>query len=313
MKKRKKIIIVLVIVVLILAIAGVLIYCAKPVTILEKHLNKQIALNLQETSPDWEIEIYDLHYVFPGELKGKAYLRNKRHDLLIEVNRVILKPQFGTLFKSTQLYQMEGYALGGAYEGSFAIGKNDDFTLNFRRLSSAYIKELSSDEPYGNTTEVVVSGTLAIISGVMRADANIDSIRISLPEPLSMAGDLYFYDGKLSFETVENVVVLKQALIKNADIQIGLTGSITTVPLEDSVLDLYGVLVVSNPVLAYILSLNENGGGDMPEFRFRISGPSSDPSFRLVPPESDTSEILDEDAAAAAETETDGAEPATRE
>lgn len=290
MKKRKIIISVVVIIVFILVIVGVLIYCVKPVALLEKQINRQIAANMQENKLDWEIVLYDFSYDFPNEIKGKAYLRNARYDLLIDVDKVELQPHFRTLYKRTQVYDIQGNALGGSFEGRFVLGKNDDFTMYFQRLSSQYIKELSSGHPLESNTAVTASGTISVASGVVRADTNIDSIKISLPEPLSMAGDLYFYDGKLNFEAADNVIHLKQALIKNSDAEIGVSGSITVLNTDESLLDLYGVLVVSNPVLAYILSLNEKGANNTPEFRFRITGPSGSPDFRLVPPEGETTE-----------------------
>lgn len=288
--KKRKIIISVVVIVLILVVVGVLIYCVKPVTLLEKHINRQIAANMQENELAWEIVLYDLYYDFPNEINGKAYLRNARYDLLIEVDKVELQPHFRTLYKRTQVYDIQGNALGGSFEGHFALGKNDDFTLHFQRLSSQYIKELSSGQPMESNTAVVASGTVSVVSGAVRADTNIDSIKISLPEPLSLAGDLYFYDGKLNFEAADNVINLKQALIKNSDAEIGVSGSITVLNTNESLLDLYGVLVVSNPVLAYILSLSEEGANNTPEFRFRITGLSSSPDFRLMPPEGEATE-----------------------
>lgn len=301
MKKRRIIISIIVLILVILVIAGVLIYRAKPVTMLENHINRQIAANMQENELDWEIVLYDLYYEFPDEIKGKAYLRNSRYDILIDVNRLILKPRFGTLLKSTQLYDMRGNALGGSFDGNFALGKNDDFTLHFQRLSSQHIKELSTGQPVGNPTAVMVSGTLNIMTGVVQADTTIDSIKITLPEPLSMAGDLYFYDGKLNFEAADNVINLKQALIKNADAEIGVTGTITALSADESLLDLYGVLVVSNPLLAHILSLSEEGDSNTPEFRFRVTGSSDNPSFRFVPPEGEAVEDASVDEVPAGE------------
>lgn len=297
MKKRRIIISVIVIILLILVIVGVLIYHAKPVTLLENRINRQIAANMLENELDWEIVLYGLYYEFPGEIKGKAYLCNSRYDILIDVDRLILKPRFGTLLKRTQLYEMRGNALGGSFNGNFALGKKDDFTLHFERLSSQNIKELSTGQLVNNYTAIVVSGTLNIMTGVVQANTNIDSIKITLPEPLSMAGDLYFYDGKLDFEAANNTITLKQALIKNSDAEISVTGVITALNADESLMDLYGVLVVSNPSLAYILSLSEEGDKNTPEFRFRITGSTNSPSLRFVPPESKTA------GAAAAEIE----------
>ena len=291
MKKRRIIIGVVVLVLFIFVIAGILIYRAQPVTFLEKHINEQITLNMQENNLAWEIGIYDLCYNFPSELRGKAYLRNPKYDILIDVDRVILKPQLGSLLKSTQLYSMRGNALGGTFEGNFALGKNDDFELYFNRLSSSYIKELRSGNTVDNYAEVAVSGTLNIIAGVVYGDTNIDNIKISLP-PLSAVGDLYFYDGKFSFEAVENVITLKHALIKNDDIQISVTGTITAISTDESQLDLDGTLTVNNLILAHILGLNKNShpDGNIPEFHFEIDGPSSSPNFRFVPFESDVND-----------------------
>lgn len=289
MKKRRIIISVIVIVLFILVVVGVLIYCVKPVALLEKHINRQIAANMQENELAWEIVLYDLYYEFPYEIKGKAYLRNARYDLLIDVDKLVLQPHLRTLYKRTQFYDMRGNALGGSFEGNFALGKNDDFTLHFQHLSSRYIKELSGGQPMKSNTTVTVSGTINVATGVVRGDTKIDSIKITLPEPLNMAGDLYFYDGTLNFETADNIINLKQALIKNSDAEIGITGRIIVLNTDESQLDMFGVLVVRNPGLAFILSLSEEGDKNTPEFRFRITGSSRKPTFRLVPPEGETS------------------------
>lgn len=285
MKKRR---IIISVVVLILIVVGGLIYFLKPVTLLEKRINRQIAANMQENGLAWEIVLYDLYYEFPYELKGKAYLRNASYNCLIDVNKLILQPHFRTLYKRTQLYDISGNALGGSFEGHFALGKNDDFNLHFQRLSSRHIKEMSSGQPLESNTAVTVSGAINIAAGTVRADTNIDSIKITLPEPLSLSGDLYFYDGQLNFEAADNMINLKQALITNSDAEIAVTGKIAVLNKNESQLDLYGVLVVRNPVLAYILNLSKEGENDSPEFRFRITGSSRYPSFRLIPPEGET-------------------------
>lgn len=285
MKKRKIIIGVIAVIILVVVVISFAIYQIKPISRVEKRLNKEIALNMQEDGQGWEIIIEDLKYKFPDELRGKASLRNVRHNILIVVDKVVLYPQWGSMLKRTQIYAMRGDALGGSFKGDFAVGLRDDFNLYFNKLSSSYIKDLSTGLNVENNTDLLVSGSLNIIQNTVKAQTSIDRIKITLPEPLNMAGDLYFYDGKLDFNVVNDDFTLEQAIIKNDDVQIVVAGQIVSDNGDGHILDLHGVLEVHNALLAKLLNLNQNNGEAQPAFRFSLTGPTVDPVFKFIPPD----------------------------
>lgn len=285
MKKRKIIISIILAIVLVIVITGAGIILLKPISRLEKSINKEIALNMQANNLDWEIALQNLYYDFPNKLKGQAYLRNVNYDMLIDVDKIVLKPRFRSLFSRTQFYEMRGDALGGTFTGDFAVGAKDDFNFYFNRLTSTKIKTLSTGKPIESNLALMVSGSLNIVDHAVKANANIDSIGITLPEPFSMAGNLYFYDGKLNFEIADNILTLHEALIKNADAEITVAGSAIFVEAGNHDLNFFGALEISNPLLARLLNLGATTGTGPPRFNFSLSGPANQPEFKFLPPQ----------------------------
>lgn len=284
-------IVLLVILILIIAVivAG---YTLKPVGHLEKRLNAQIAENLKENNVGLEIVLYNMVYDFPWKFEALGYIKSEDYDLLIQLEPIKLVPHIGTLFSRTRVFDMKGDALGGWFSGSFALGANENFQLKFDRLQTKVIKYASTGEPLSENLDIVLSGKLQIHDEYVGADAEINSARISLPEPLNVTdGILFFYNGRVNFEIVDNEFILKDALLESEDVSLVVKGHVCDLDTDERYMDFNGTLFVHNQFLAALLNL-WSPQGDTPEFKFNLSGPADDPKFKFIGPDGKAIELM---------------------
>lgn len=276
MKKRTKILLVIVIL-LVIAVAASM-FAFAPLANLEKKLNQEIAESLESDNSSFEIVITDLRYSFPWEFKGKGTISSREYNMYIPITKITFIPNLLTMFTGSREFRMHGGVLAGDFEGSFVLGRNPDFHLNFESLQSAAIEQLEPDgEDVAGQVEVVISGFLRIHEEILKAESVINSIKIGLPSPLSGLGGLYFYDGILNFDIIDEVLYLHKAQLQNEDVTMEIVGSIHGINDDDSLLDLKGTLYVTNPFLVEVLKL----AGETPDFAFSISGPASEPKIDM--------------------------------
>lgn len=276
MGKQTKIFLVIIVLLAVAVIASL--FAFAPLANLEKKLNQEIAESLAADNSSFEIEITDLRYSFPWEFKGKGTIISRENNIFIPITKITFIPNFLTMFTGSREFRMHGGVLAGDFEGSFVLGRNPDFLLDFKSLKSSAIQQFEPEgEDVASQVEVVISGFLRIHDEVLKAESVINSIKISLPPPLSGMGGLYFYDGILNFDIIDNVLYLHKAQLQNGDVTLEVKGNIHDINDDEGLLDLKGTLYVTNPFLVEVLKL----AGETPDFAFSISGPANDPKIEM--------------------------------